>query len=300
MTRHRRIGGDHSADPQPPVPRSGLVVATPPMSTTMIRHVPESSEQANAALVFDAAAVRIGDRAPLDSVTLRVAAGERVALIGPSGSGKSTLLRLAAGLAWPTTGTVHVLGLRTATLRGRALRRLRRRVGFLHQHDNLVPQLRVAHNVLMGRLGRWSLWRALWSLVRPQEVARAADALARVELRERLWALPDELSGGEQQRVAIARLLVQEPDLVLADEPVSALDERLGRDVLARLFELAGGGRTLIASLHSLVLLDAGFDRVVALREGRVVHDGPPADFDRARLTALYGARADELEVAQA
>ena len=249
------------------------------------------------ALEFAHADLRLADSALLTGVSLAVRPGEKVALIGPSGAGKTTLLRLAAALSWPTSGVVRVLGQRTDALRGRALRRLRRRVGLLHQHDNLVPQLRVVHNVLMGRLGDWSLPEALWSLLRPREVDRAHAALTRVELGERLWALPDELSGGEQQRVAIARLLLQDPELVLADEPVSALDVRLGREVLRLLLRLAAGHRALLVSLHSLGLLDAGFDRVVALRRGRVVHDGPPEEFDRARLADLYGTALDGFEV---
>ncbi|MFK7741509.1 MAG: phosphonate ABC transporter ATP-binding protein [Planctomycetota bacterium] len=240
---------------------------------------------------------RVGSKVLLDGVSLRIEAGERVALIGPSGAGKTTLLRLAAGgLLWPTEGRVLALGVDAASLRGRSLLRLRKRVGFLHQQDNLVPQLRVAHNVLMGRLGSWSTWKALWSLLRPQELERAHAALQRVELGDRLWALPDELSGGEQQRVAIARLLLQEPELVLADEPVSALDVRLGRDVVQQLLELSGQSRALVVSLHSLALLDLGFDRIVALRDGRVVHDGPPEAFDKARLADLYGADFDAMQ----
>jgi len=242
-----------------------------------------------AAVEFAAARVVVDGRPLLDDVSLRIDAGQRVALIGPSGAGKTTLLRLIAGLSRPTAGDVRVLGHRAQDLRGRALRHLRRRVGFLHQSDNLVPQLRVAHNVLMGRLGHWSAWRSLWSLLRARELDRAHSALQSLELGERLWAMPDELSGGEQQRVAIARMIVQQPDLVLADEPVSALDVRLGRDVLRALFELAAPPRAAVVSLHAIDLLDAGFDRVVALRDGRIVHDDAPSAFDRERLLRLYG-----------
>ncbi|MCA8949526.1 MAG: ATP-binding cassette domain-containing protein, partial [Planctomycetes bacterium] len=148
---------------------------------------------------------RAGATVILDGIDLTVPRGQRVALIGPSGAGKTTLLRLCAGVLWPSDGTATVLGREIGELRGRALRALRREIGFLHQQDNLVPALRVAHNVLMGRLGTWSFAKALWSLLRPQELERADAALRRVELGERLWALPGELSGGEQQRVAIAR-----------------------------------------------------------------------------------------------
>ena len=247
-----------------------------------------------AAVAFTRVTVRAGGRDLLDDLTFSVPRGQRVALIGPSGAGKTTLLRLVAGLAWPAAGTVRVLDSDTASWRGRTLRAMRRRIGFLHQHDNLVPQLRVAHNVLMGRLGAWSLPKALWSLLRPQELERAAAALARVELADRLWALPDELSGGERQRVAIARLLLQAPELVLADEPSSALDARLGREVVRRVLELPGDGTVLVA-LHALELLDLGFDRVLALRDGRIVFDGHPAGLDRTTLRAVYGVEFDRV-----
>jgi phosphonate transport system ATP-binding protein len=238
-------------------------------------------------------------RALLADVDLTVAAGERIALLGPSGAGKSTLLRLCAGTAWPTGGTVELLGQRTGTLTGRALRRLRQRVGFLQQHDNLVPGLRVAHNVLMGRLGHWSLLRALGSLLRPRELPAAQAALARVELADRLWALPNELSGGEQQRVAIARLIVQAPELLLCDEPAAALDPRLGRDVLRQLFAVAGERRAaVLIAMHTLDLLDAGFDRVLALRAGRIVWQGQPNAFSPTILRDVYGAEAGDLDAA--
>lgn len=238
----------------------------------------------------------IGDRSLLRQLNVSIGAGERIALIGPSGAGKTTLLRLCAGVLWPSTGRVRVLGNTTGTLHGRALCRLRRQIGFLHQQDNLVPGLRVAHNVLIGRLGKWPLWRALWSLLRPQEVARAEAALARVELGARLWSLPEELSGGEQQRVAIARLLLQEPRILLADEPASSLDIRLGREVVEMLLALAGPATTVIVSLHALDLLRLPFDRILALRAGELVFDGAPATLTREHLRAIY---ADEYQTLQ-
>ena len=244
-----------------------------------------------AAVHLDHAAVAYAGRRVLDAISLEVAAGERVAVIGPSGAGKTTLFRLIAGLVKPVAGTAMTLGRDTRRLRGRHLARLRREVGFLHQQDNLVPQLRVVHNVLMGRLGHWWLPQALLSLLWPQQLDRARTALERVELGDKLWALPDALSGGQQQRVAVARLVVQQPRLVLADEPVSALDLRLGREIIALLCDLAVNEQvTLIVNLHTLDLLQGHFERVIALREGRLFWQGPPEAIDQALLRALYGA----------
>jgi phosphonate transport system ATP-binding protein len=249
---------------------------------------------------------RIDDKLVLDGISCAVATGERVALIGPSGAGKTTMLRAIAGVLWPTAGAVTVLGKQTGLLRGRGLCRLRKQVGLLYQQDNLIPGLRVVHNVLMGRLGQWSLLRSLWSLLFPQELDTARRALQHVELQDRLWALPGELSGGEQQRVAIARLLVQQPRILLADEPQSALDIRLGREVVRLLLGLSQQYHTtLIVSLHSLELLGEGFDRILALRAGKLIWEGRPEQLGRDVLQDVYGTEyralhLDELPLGEA
>lgn len=250
------------------------------------------------AIEFHSVSKQIGDKLLLAGIDLTVATGEQVAVIGPSGAGKTTLLRLCGGVLWPTQGHVVVLGHATGALGARSLCKLRRQVGFLYQQDNLVPGLRVAHNVLMGHLGRWSLLRSLWSLFVPQQVGPAHEALRRVELADKLWALPGELSGGEQQRVAVARLLVQDPKVLLCDEPVSALDLRLGRDIV-RLITSIGRerGTTLLVSLHTLELLREGFDRVIALRGGRLVWQGRPDQITREILQDVYGAEYQALHL---
>ena len=268
--------------------------------------LPSESRSAASAPAIELRAVdkQIGDTAILSGIDLAVAPAEQVAIIGPSGAGKTTLLRLIAGVLWPTRGHVIVLGKTTAGLGSRALCRLRKQVGFLYQQDNLIPGLRVAHNVLMGNLGRWSLLRSFWSLFWPQDVGRAQAALHRVELADKLWAMPGELSGGEQQRVAIARQLVQDPKVLLCDEPVSSLDMRLGREVVRLITSISRErGTTLLVSLHTLELLRGGFDRILALRSGRLVWQGPPEQITRELLKDVYGAEyhalhLDELPIA--
>jgi phosphonate transport system ATP-binding protein len=176
--------------------------------------------------------VTYGPHAALDGFDLEVAEGERVALVGPSGAGKTTILRLCTASVRPTSGRVEVLGHDLGAVTPDELRDVRRRVGTVYQQLNLVGPLRVVHNVNAGRLGAWSRRRALRSLVRPAQVDVARHALARVGIADKLYERTDRLSGGEQQRVALARVLVQEPELILADEPVSSLDPARAEEVM--------------------------------------------------------------------
>lgn len=233
--------------------------------------------------------VRYGSVLAVDDVDLTIEAGERVAVVGPSGAGKSTLLALCTGAVTPTTGTVEVLGQPLASATPRQLAAVRRRVGSLHQRLHLVGRLRVVHNVNAGRLGAWPWWRALASLVRPLEVAATREALARTGIGDKVFVRTDELSGGEQQRVALARLLVQDPDLVLADEPVSSLDPARAEEVLRLLCEtVTGRERTLLVSLHDVDLALRHCDRVVGVRSGRLVFDLPTAAVTEELRRQLY------------
>ena len=227
--------------------------------------------------------------AALDGFDLEVAAGERVALVGPSGAGKTTVLRLCTAGVRPTSGRVEVLGRDLDAASRDDLRDVRRRVGTVYQQLHLVGPLRVVHNVNAGRLGTWSRRRSLRSLVRPVEAGVARDALARVGIGDKLYERTDRLSGGEQQRVALARVLVQEPELILADEPVSSLDPARGEEVMDLLSEVvAGRGRTLLVSLHDFDLARRRCDRIVGVKAGRVAFDLPAAEVTDDLGAELY------------
>lgn len=233
--------------------------------------------------------VRAGGRRALGGIGLSIRPGERVAVIGPSGAGKTSLLRVFATALRPSGGAVEVLGANPWTLGGAARRRLRSRVGLIHQTPPLPPRQRVVTAVLAGRLGGWSLARAVVSLAYPSDIAGAREALARLDLADRLFDRCDRLSGGQAQRVGIARVLYQRPEMVLADEPVSALDPALANHTVGVLVaEALARGNTLIASLHAVDLALAHFPRIVGLRDGRVLFDLPTADVNGAQLETLY------------
>ena len=237
--------------------------------------------------------VHPGGRRALAAVDLSVAAGERVALIGPSGAGKTTLLRVAGASLRPTDGRVELLGTEPWGLGAGALRRLRARIGAVHQAPPLPPRQRVVTAVLAGRLGQWTVGKALWSLVHPADTAGAHDALERLGLADRLFDRCDRLSGGQLQRVAVARVLYQRPDLLLADEPVSSLDPATSELLVSRLVaQSESTGAALVASLHAVDLALKWFPRVVGVRAGRVMFDLPAGDVTPARLQALYEGEA--------
>ena len=238
-------------------------------------------------MLLDGASKRYEQSTVLAPLSLTVDPGERVAVIGPSGAGKTTLLRLIAGATAPSTGSVELRGRDVASLRpGRELARL---VGMIAQQFDLVPNLSVLHNVLVGRLGEWSFGKSLLSLVWPREQRLAFEALERVGVTHLVHQRAGRLSGGEQQRVAIARLLVQHPTVVLADEPVASLDPARAREVVRLLTDVTEElGETLIASIHSIDLAREFFDRIVGLRNGVVQFDVPACSIRDHMLEDLY------------
>jgi phosphonate transport system ATP-binding protein len=231
-----------------------------------------------------------GRAAPaLSDVTLSIAPGEQIALIGPSGAGKTTLLHTLAAAHRPDSGSVRIFGSDPWTLRARARHAMRARLFLAPQTPPLPPRQRVVTAVLAGRLPHWSIWRALASLIKPADPQAAYDALARFDLQDKLYARVDRLSGGERQRCAMARLLVSDAQAFLVDEPLSALDPTLATQMLTVLQQEATmRGAILVCSLHQVDAARALFPRIIGLRNGRIVFDAARKHVTDAMIEALY------------
>ncbi len=215
--------------------------------------------------------------------------GQILALIGPNGAGKSTLLRCLLHLVPPEAGRIGLLGADPARLRGAALRRLRARVGFVFQRHNLVPRLSALSNVIHGAIARHGPRAWHQSLAPASAREEAMECLAEVGLAPLALRRADRLSGGQSQRVAVARALMQRPELILADEPVASLDPAAGREVMELLEDLARRrGLTVLFTTHHMAHALAHADRVVALRAGEVAFDRPAAASRAAELERLF------------
>jgi phosphonate transport system ATP-binding protein len=240
-----------------------------------------------------------GQRKALDGVSVSVACGEMVALIGPSGSGKSTLLRSITGLQSIDggKGTISVFG-QTVQSNGRVagtVRATRSRLGMIFQQFNLVGRLSLFSNVMLGALGRLPGWRGALGLWPSADKTRAMQALHRVGVSDYAAQRANTLSGGQQQRGAIARALVQGAEAILADEPVASLDPVSARKVMELLVELnRRDGLGVIVTLHQVDYAIRYCDRVVALKAGKVVYDGPSTGLDTARLIDIYGPEFED------
>lgn len=231
-------------------------------------------------------------RLALRGLDLRLAAGEQVAVIGASGAGKTSLLQVLGCAVPPSGGELSLLGHDPWRISAAARRQLRGRLCLAPQQAPLPPRQRVVTAVLAGRLPQQNLWQSLRTLWHPPEAeARQAQAaLLALDLPDKLWQRVDRLSGGERQRVGLARLLVSGAELWLADEPLAALDPARAERVIQHLTRAARErGATLVCSLHQVEIARRCFGRIVALREGRLVHDGPAAQLTPDRLHALYG-----------
>ena len=227
----------------------------------------------------------------LTGLSLKVSPGEVVAFVGPSGAGKTSALRLLNGMQATTTGQVLVAGQDLESLAPKERRAARQRIGYVPQGFGLVPNLRVAQNVLAGRLGAMGFWQSIRSSLRPSksELEQIHRLLVQLGIESKLFQRVDSLSGGEQQRVAIARALYQEPKALLADEPLSALDPSRARETLELLIGLAQErGLTLVLSLHDILLARELLPRLVGLRAGDKEFDHPTSEISDEQVRALY------------
>ena len=247
-------------------------------------------------LIIKGVSRRFGSKFAVEAVSLDVRPGSFVGVVGRSGAGKSTLLRMINRLVEPSAGSITFDGTDVTALRGKGLRDWRARCAMIFQQFNLVGQLDVLNNVLIGRLNDMPTSRALLRLWRPADVAVALSALEQFDIASLASQRADSLSGGQQQRVAIARALVQRPSLILADEPIASLDPRNTRIVMDALQRInRHHGITVLCNLHSLDLARGYCDRLVGMAGGRVAFDGPAAAFTPAAARDLYGLEADEV-----
>jgi len=232
---------------------------------------------------------RTGDQA-LKSVTLDVPAGQVMALIGPSGAGKSTLIRCINRLVEPSSGEIWLEDTELTSLGSGALRRSRREMGMIFQEYALVERLTVMENVLSGRLGYVGFWRSFLRRFPQSDVDEAFRLLDRVGLLDMADKRADELSGGQRQRVGICRALIQNPKLLLVDEPTASLDPKTSRQIMRLICELClERGLAAIINIHDVALAQMFVQRVVGLRFGAIEFDGAPDELTPDVLTTIYG-----------
>ena len=232
---------------------------------------------------------RTGDLA-LKGIDIDVPDGQVMALIGPSGAGKSTVIRCINRLVEPTSGTITLNDTEIVALSSGNLRRMRRRMGMIFQEYALVERLSVMENVLSGRLGYVGFWQS-WARKFPQsDIDEAFRLLARVGLDHMADKRADELSGGQRQRVGICRALIQNPELLLVDEPTASLDPKTSRQIMRLIKKLCGERKlAAIINIHDVMLAQMFAERIVGLKLGEIVYDGPPDRLTPAVLTEIYG-----------
>lgn len=234
----------------------------------------------------------------LKGVSFDVKKGEFLVIIGLSGSGKSTLLRCINRLHDPTTGSVTFNDEELTTLKGKALRNMRSRIGMIFQHFNLIPRRTVMTNVLSGSLARTGVLKSLLGIYPDDVKKKASEYIKVVGLEGREKHRADNLSGGQQQRVAIARALMQNPAMLLADEPVASLDPATSHSVMQYLKKVNEElGVTIMCNLHFLSLVRQYASRVIALKDGKLIYEGKPTDIDEEWFRTIYGEEAVEVTI---
>ncbi|EOL49900.1 phosphonate ABC transporter ATP-binding protein [Enterococcus caccae] len=227
----------------------------------------------------------------LKNINLTIEDGEFVSVIGLSGAGKSTLLRSINRLNEISEGNIIIDGASITKANKRDLRKIRRNIGMIFQHFNLVKKSSVQKNVISGRLGYYSTFKSIFGIFSKDDYALVNDALGRVGLADKLHSRSDELSGGQQQRVSIARTLVQQASIILADEPVASLDPITTQKIMKDLKKINQElNHTVVINLHSVELAREFSSRIIGLRDGEVVFDGTAEEATDEVLTSIYGA----------
>jgi phosphonate transport system ATP-binding protein len=242
----------------------------------------------------------------LKNLSLTIEGESVVAVVGSSGAGKSTLLRCINRLVEPTSGSIVLNGTELTRLRGRALREARRKIGMVFQSFNLVDRLTVMENVQSGRLGYISTWAAIMRRYPREDIRRAFELMERVGIAHYADKRADELSGGERQRVGVVRALMQQPEILLADEPTASLDPKTSEQIMGLLRDLARELRLpVIINIHNVHEAREYTDRIVGMRYGRIIFDDLPHRLDEAAMDRIYSgspaadrASAEELRAA--
>ena len=242
---------------------------------------------------------KTGDLA-LKDIVLEIPDGQVMALIGPSGAGKSTLIRCVNRLVEPTSGKISLNDLELTTLSQGQLRKARRRMGMIFQEYALVERLTVMENVLSGRLGYVGFWRSYFRKFPQSDIDEAFRLLERVGLDHMANKRADELSGGQRQRVGICRALIQNPELLLVDEPTASLDPKTSRQIMRLIRELCHERKlSAIINIHDVLLAQMFSERIVGLQLGEIVYDGPPDGMSPDVLTQIYGEEDWEATIAK-
>ena len=228
----------------------------------------------------------------LDNVSFSVDEGEFVAIIGPSGAGKSTLLRCINRMVEANSGEISVDGVNSSSLSKNKLRKLRTKIGMIFQHYNLVDRLTVIENVLHGRLGYKSTLAGIFGRYSQDEKRQAFRIIKILGLDEQVYKRCDQLSGGQKQRVGIGRALIQNPKIILCDEPIASLDPNASKIIMDHLRNISTEmGITVLVNLHQVEIALKYADRIIGVNKGKVVFNGSPCDLTAGQIRAIYGSK---------
>lgn len=234
----------------------------------------------------------------LKGISIDFYPGEYVVVIGPSGSGKSTFIRCINRMIDPTEGTIEFEGQAVEKLKGKKLRAVRAKIGMIFQNYNLVGRTNVIKNVLHGRLGQMPLWKSVLGLYSEEDKREAMELLKQVGLSEQVYKRADALSGGQMQRVGICRAILQQPKLLLADEPIASLDPKSADIVMDQLHEITTKrGLTCIVNLHQVDYAKRYATRIVGIKGGQIVYDGSPAELTDEIIADIYAGKEEQMKL---